>query len=474
MKNIVRLASLELSNIKNVRNGRIVMPNMHRKHLSYNNAEVLGLYGQNGSGKTAAIDALYFLQRIMLGDTLDERIVDYIDKASDTAEIKAEFNVFIDDVTYEVQYLVCFERKENNVAIVREYLGYYKNADGHRDKKAIALDFVRSNADASASLRPQKRVRDIIEVREAHKTDLIVAIKMAEKSKCSYIFGESGREIFVQDYSNDFGDGSLIVKALFWFAVRDLFVIRNSNAGAISAKLVLPMSFRIDDDDTGVKGEFAIPLHEPIVLAEERMEILEKIINQINIVLINIIPGLKIEIFEHGAQIKDNGEKGWKIELMSAREGKLPIPIRMESDGIIKIISILNALIQAFGNPSICLAVDELDSGVFEYMLGEILDIFNKRAKGQLVFTSHNLRALEMLGKDCIMFSTANPDNRYIRMKNIKATNNLRDMYLRGLTLGGQEEIIYEETDSLKIARAFRRAGDSSINEFEKGCSSNC
>lgn len=32
-------------------------------------------------------------------------------------------------------------------------------------------------------------------------------------------------------------------------------------------------------------------------------------------------------------------------------------------------------------------------------------------------------------------------------------------MYLRGITLGGQDEVIYEETDSLKIARAFRKAG---------------
>ena len=57
------------------------------------------------------------------------------------------------------------------------------------------------------------------------------------------------------------------------------------------------------------------------------------------------------------------------------------------------------------------------------------------------------------------MFSTVNPDRRYIRMKNVKASNNLRDMYIRGITLGGQDEVIYEETDSLKIARAFRKAG---------------
>lgn len=58
----------------------------------------------------------------------------------------------------------------------------------------------------------------------------------------------------------------------------------------------------------------------------------------------------------------------------------------MESEGIIKIISILNVLIQAFGNPSICLVIDELDAGVFEYMLGELLDIFNKSCKRTIDF----------------------------------------------------------------------------------------
>ena len=174
---------------------------------------------------------------------------------------------------------------------------------------------------------------------------------------------------------------------------------------------------------------------------------------------------MRIDVKDYGKQAMDSGEEGWKVELMSVREGKKPIPIRMESEGIIKIVSILNALIQAFGNPSICLVIDELDAGIFEYMLGELLDIFEKSAKGQLIFTSHNLRALEMLNKESIMFSTVNPNNRYIHMKNVKDTNNLRSMYIRSITLGGQNETIYEETDSLKIARAFRKAGRSLHNE---------
>ena len=50
-------------------------------------------------------------------------------------------------------------------------------------------------------------------------------------------------------------------------------------------------------------------------------------------------------------------------------------------------------------------------------------------------------------------------------MKSVKENNNLRSMYIRSITLGGQDEEIYEETDSLKIARAFRKAGRSLHNE---------
>ena len=293
----------------------------------------------------------------------------------------------------------------------------------------------------------------------------IVARKIAEKSNCSYIFGESSREILCKEYNNDFKSYGIVIRELFDFALKDLFVIRNTHSGMITANFLLPMAFRVESDRIGMKGDFAIPLMKPAVLDAEKKELLHTIVEQINTVLCTIIPGMRIEDKDYGQQALDSGEDGWKIELMSVREGKRPIPIRMESEGIIKIISILNALIQAFANPSICLVIDELDAGIFEYMLGELLDIFQKSAKGQLIFTAHNLRALEMLNKESIMFSTVNPNNRYIHMKNVKDTNNVRSMYIRSITLGGQDEIIYDETDSLKIARAFRKAGRSLCNE---------
>lgn len=433
------------------------MPNTVNKILSADKAEILGIYGQNGSGKTAIVDALYFLQKVMVGADLDQSLEDYMTIDSDTAEIFADFNIFMDGIVFEIGYTLSLSREEKEIVINREILRSAKNENGIRTNKTTFMDYQRDQTDVI--FKPQKRLDEILEANKEIKTDLIVARKMAEKSNCSYIFGESSREIFCREYKNGFQQFSVIISSLFEFALKDLFVIRNTHSGVISANFVLPMAFRIENDNIGAKGDFAVPLTEPILVDEERKNLLETIVEQINIVLYTIIPGLQVTIKNYGKQSLDNGEEGWKLELMSKREGMKEIPIRMESAGIIKIISILNALIQAFGNPSICLVIDELDSGIFEYMLGELLDIFKKSAKGQLIFTSHNLRALEMIDKESIMFSTTNPDNRYIHMKNVRESNNLRNMYIRSITLGGQSEQIYEETDSLKIAKAFRKAG---------------
>ena len=435
------------------------MPGVVSKNPICDSAEILGIYGQNGSGKTAVIDTLYYLQRIMVGDSLADEFVEYIDAKSSRAEIATEFNVFCGDTRYEVGYKVVLEKTEKGVVIQRETLNYAKNEDGVRSNKTVFIDFQRGKE--NPIFLPKKRYDEVVENNKDNNTDLIVAYKMAEKSRCSYVFGENSREVFFQKYTNRFKECAALIEALFVFALKDLFVICNTHSGVISANFLLPVAFKIEQDKFGMKGDFAIPMTKPVVLDTERKKLLDVLVEQINTVLYTIIPKMSIAVKNYGKQLTDSGEEGYKVELVSIRDDTPPIPIRMESEGIIKIISILNALMQAFAYPSICLAIDEMDAGIFEYLLGELLDVYNKNAKGQLIFTSHNLRALEMLDKESIMFSTANPRKRYIHMKNIKPTNNLRDVYLRGITLGGQDEVIYEATDSLKIARAFRKAGRS-------------
>lgn len=55
---------------------------------------------------------------------------------------------------------------------------------------------------------------------------------------------------------------------------------------------------------------------------------------------------------------------------------------------------------------------------------------------------------MEKLDKDSLVFTTVNEENRYLRLKNIKPSNNLRDVYIREMTMQEQNEILYEETNN--------------------------
>ena len=202
-----------------------------------------------------------------------------------------------------------------------------------------------------------------------------------------------------------------------------------------------------------------LPLDKAETIPKEAADLIEKMIPNMNMVLSQIVPGLTISMYNFGPQVLKNGKTGCRVQLMS-RKNSREIPLRYESEGIKKIVSILQLLIVVYNKPSITVAIDELDSGVSEYLLGELLRIISEKGKGQLIFTSHNLRPLETLDRGFIAFTTTNPENRYMRMANVKENNNLRDFYYRDIVLGEQNEVVYEPTNNYEIALAFREAGE--------------
>ena len=170
------------------------------------------------------------------------------------------------------------------------------------------------------------------------------------------------------------------------------------------------------------------------------------------------MPNLEIQIEKKAEEKNKEGITMIQAEVYSIRDGKKFL-VKYESDGIKRIISLLSYLISLYNNSGVCLVVDELDAGIFEYLLGEMIGILSDEAKGQLIFTSHNLRIMEKLDKRNIICSTINPANRYIALKGIEKTHNRRDFYIRTLILGGQEEQLYEDVDLQDMGYAFRKAG---------------
>ena len=64
----------------------------------------MGLYGQNGSGKTALIDAIHLLKFALCGKAIPKKYADYINVEAEYATLKYEFVVHYAEVVYNAWY----------------------------------------------------------------------------------------------------------------------------------------------------------------------------------------------------------------------------------------------------------------------------------------------------------------------------------------------------------------------------------
>lgn len=462
MKPITRIMKIEILNFKNIERGVIELPSFLEKEYFRNKNDLLGIYGQNGSGKTSVIEAMKIIKQAFAGKPLPEDTANYINIDAKQCKIIIQFSISYGEDKFLVDYLIELTRKDSDdFFISREKIDYTKMEEDKFQSKKILLDH---SYKAEYPLLPKCKYKKIAADRE-NQINLEVASKISYRDKRSFIFDKDSRKLFNSLKNTELSDIPLIVNCLSFFAVANLFVITDSQSAVISIN-IMPVPFNENFDDLFEKGNFSIPIKNPFTIGKQQFDILNKIIPQMNYILEQIIPGMTIIVKDYGEEQLKSGQPGHRIEFLSKKE-KREIPLRYESNGIIKLISILNVLLCIYHNPAICLFIDELDAGIFEYLLGEIGSILQEEAKGQIVFTSHNLRILEMLNKNSILFSTVNPKNRFIRVKGLKNSNNLRDFYYRAIRLEGQKETLYEPTDNVDIAFAFMKAEKECHNDKE-------
>lgn len=468
---VVRLTGITIENFKNVGMGHLNLINSRKAFRT----SVLGLYGQNGSGKTALIDAIELLQFALKGQPVPKKFADYINVEAETANLHYEFSVTCDQEKYHVFY--DFKLKSEKVegsqntdmqppeethykaVISGEVLSYAYENRKTKIRKSPLID-----TSASKVFAPAAKYACLVGKDKEQAVNLMVDKKVTAGSSRSFIFS---RELLTAIRNNKSGESDpdyqrhmLLIESMVRYGNYELFVINTANTGIISLN-ALPLAFKYENGMNAAVGNILIPLENEAPVPEEAVELVKSVISSMNVVLSQIVPGLTISVKTLGEMVFSNGKKGYKVQLMSLKNKK-EIPLKYESEGIKKIISILQLLIVVYNRSSITVAIDELDSGVFEYLLGELLRIISERGKGQLIFTSHNLRPLETLDRGFIAFTTTNPMNRYIRMINLKDNNNLRDFYFRDIVLGEQNEEVYEPTNNAEIALAFREAGEFS------------
>ena len=131
------------------------------------------------------------------------------------------------------------------------------------------------------------------------------------------------------------------------------------------------------------------------------------------------------------------------------------IPSRLESDGTRRILNQFDTIIGSLLGETVI--IDEIDNGIHDVLMKNIIMSIKDEITGQLIITTHNTLLLEILPKENIyILSTDYNRNKTINSIKeygikIQKNNNARDLYFKGV-FGGIPTTNYIDFEEIKYA----------------------
>ena len=479
-----RILSMTLQNIKNVEYGRFEFPeySAYEKGLFFEpRCGVLGFYGQNGSGKTTVVATLDILKALAMGWILadvregkkhvqkDLLYLLSLGAKNGSVTIECLINSVEGYKQYKVVYEFCLERGEDNqVTISKEVFRAYPRHDKGTPFKypfaPIIIDYSKPYISALYDgVRHEEGTK--VDLPSPDSPDYKTFVQLsAHKELChsterSLLFSDILRTYLRKHRSRNVKEVGAVLDEFYKQLVFNLFVFSSRHAATVYFEKSLVCGiYRDEKSGKEIHGMF-FTADEPFVIDEDNLGGYQQMILNVNSFIGTFVPGFALGIECLSTETDAEGKKKVKIEIYRII-GNARLPLSQESDGIRRMISLCAAFTYVYGEPSAWVVVDEMDTGIFENLWGQIIELLANEGKGQILFTAHNLAPLERISTYSLVFTTQNPKNRYIRFKNVKKTNNLRDLYLRALRLGGQEEQLAYNVDGQDL-------GISLWNSFE-------
>ena len=460
---VVRITKIILENFKNVEYGEIDF-HCGKYFVPYGSkADILGLYGQNGSGKTALIEALYILKQLLRGSKVQNLFSECINKNAKFAKLTFLFELqYEDGRVRKAMYEFCLDQikitddAEERMDAVQDFaaLPYSKyrvrvfdevlSMSGPFHGNDQRMNPVIDTTGDERPFGPKSRHKFMIgpDKNNRKALDLEVNRRLASKRSQSFIFMPETLEYLKE--CADYSEYLQVLLELNFYGLNYFFVVNTRSSGLIRLNLALLLHTPA--------GSFPIQTDRPTSMPQDVFVTVSHYITKVNTVIEQLVPGLSIELRSIAQPVMKDGSVGQMVEVIARRNGT-ELPLRDESDGIRRLISMLSLLTAAYNDPSFTLAIDEFDAGIFEYIWGEMLEIFAEHGVGQLIFTAHNLRPLEVISKKFLYFTSTDPKDRYVQLKSIARTNNMRNVYFRQIEHGNEEKV-YNETKRDEIIKA--------------------
>lgn len=456
----MRLVELELTHVRNVEHGVVTFDDLE------SGGSLTGLYGQNGSGKTTVIDVIGALDLLMSGEPLPASYADLIDVATGTATIRALIR--INDNSY-IEYAVDLRRddtKDATVHVTDETLRM--GGDRRRMGRVLLSHTTGPKGHARTPEYLWRGLRTIPGVND----DLLRTEDRAYLNRTSFVFSpkaayDDSHELVLSWLSDEAANTGMSAKAnayakqrlkplaeaierLHAWACHDV-LIATTGRGATAAYRYVPLSL-----ETG--REIMFDLIGRNLCRAPVAEAVRKTVRMLDDVMQALIPGLRVELRETPAESAEDGTPQVRLEMFSIR-GERTIPFRCESEGVIRLAGLVSFLVRAFNEPDALVAIDEIDAGVFELLLGDMMSQMRDGMEGQLVFTAHDLRAVELLPAKCIRLTTTDPDDRFMTFPRLTGTDNPRRHLLGAGIAGWEFKGVYDAPLPYAFSGALYEAG---------------
>src|SRR5690606_13369417 len=281
----------------------------------------------------------------------------------------------------------------------------------------------------------------------------LVNIQKSRNEFQSFFFNDESKSLLNDNLKDE--NFKEIINIIPEYAKTKILIIDHARSVMSAVGLEHPISLLINDNEGNRVYTENIFSGYKNQSNSNTLQSLKNGITSVNQVVSQLIPNFQLQI-KNEKRIPNPLEEIYEFDFWASRDG-MEFPYSFESDGVKSLVSYIACLIHMYNQEDVIVIIDEFDSSIFEYLLGELLQVVKQGSKGQFVFTSHNLRALEVLDTKDVWFTTTNPDNRYIQFTNIKNNHNLRDVYYRTIQLGGQKEEVYKACDQAEIRRAFSK-----------------
>ena len=413
-------------------------------------SEIIGIYGINGSGKSAMVSSLQLLFSVLgVSNILSSQSYESIDwatkirKGADAASFEYSFQIFHDDPSIAVgTFNISFSMKKDNDDICL----FNEKFD------ACGVDFepfmLKTGKDLS-SYTINKLFVPLLKEEAINPSTIAKGIKMVKENMSeNVLFLECFMLTFKDWLKEDIEFYSIFTDFLEFLSLRTIIVSDDSYSqirkGFNSLMHYIPYEGNLYPF-TVVDGEFFVHLQFEKIERHKRDSIIHGHIKYISNILNTLIPDITVAV------------KNDSLSIVFVRDGQ-EIPYSQESYGIRKLFSILLFLSYVMRMDFLMLVIDELDEGIFEYLLGNILSAVDEYGRGQLIFTAHNLIPTERLEKKSIWFTTNDPKRRFVHISNLKIENNLREIYFKELSgkRNATDNLLKRNIKSEDIAEALK------------------